>query len=231
MIERNATRGEAKGKKKEIVSLSAKVQTAAVHSLACLFVACVVSAAPFSCLLGRDSLASDNLDLGRPIIGEDVAGSSLMQLGHFKRTADGQASPSEIVPGHCEKKHHLEAHVVSDSMSNASHHVVLFAWEGCECATIAEERLKAETICYESYTWDDGNSPLMTYLQCKENTKDHSFVYIKHGSTWMHFGSGRKLSTQETSHMVLNEILYEANASKGCEEPSIAAHYDGELIG
>merc|ERR1719316_2267984 len=156
-------------------------------------------------------------------IGEGFAAADKIKSGKYdaKLHATGAAQS-------CEERYPNEASVVKHYMDNSANKVLLFGWLDCPCTGVAQSRFAASSICYESRTWANPDSELMTFLQCKTGKpNDHSFVYFRKGGVFTHVGNGFELDEKAMTPVTFNELVKGSEADTKCQQASVARNLYG----
>lgn len=69
---------------------------------------------------------------------------------------------------------------------------------------------------YEELTWSNEDNDVMKYLQCKEDSSHHSFVYFREGQGWKFAGNGFDFAPTATTDEQLMGMADKANIPHDC---------------
>jgi len=91
----------------------------------------------------------------------------------------------------CDAQYPEQAEVCRKFQEDPTNKVLLFGWKrGCRCTTIAQKRFEENGVCWKGKIWNEPDSDLMAYLQCKEGNDDKSFIYVRTADGWDCVGNG-----------------------------------------
>lgn len=124
----------------------------------------------------------------------------------------------EQIDEECDESYPKASKLIAKYMAAHNDRVLVFGWEGCPCTSDAQSRFGEAHVCYNGFTWENQEAPIMQYLQCREQSlNDHSFIYARMSNDqWWFVGNGFQLAPDAMDKGQLDALIRGSGVATTC---------------